>query len=111
MPVDTSLPSLPASVSSNPDLIGNFSYSGVHDHGPMSPTNLTPLEAAVDRAGKEINEYLSEVVEREKERDKKRKREGGIEGKGKGKGKGEKNDNGEKKREKNLKGVGGGSMG
>ena len=66
---------LTAKISTNPSLIGNFSYSGVHDHGPMSPTVRTPLEAAVDKVGREVNEYLSGVVEGEKEREKKRKRE------------------------------------
>ena len=55
--------STPMPTSENKDLIGNFEYAGVHDHGDMEPSVQTELERSVEKAGEEINVYLSELID------------------------------------------------
>ncbi|GMI18762.1 hypothetical protein TrLO_g14384 [Triparma laevis f. longispina] len=75
IPVDTAgAVSMPT--SSNKDVIGNFEYSGVHDHGEMEPSKQTELEISVEKAGQQINSYLSELIDllpKKEQQQKKRK--------------------------------------
>jgi hypothetical protein len=55
---------------------GVYSYSGTHDHGPLTGTDkdeISGLEQGVGKAAERVNEWMTEEVEKEKEKAKKGK--------------------------------------